>query len=116
MPRFFFHIVKHKDVLTDEVGLELRDIAAAHREAIEAIASFVKDAERGGPDYGGNSLHVISADKRTTFTLPIPKRDVTAPRPKGEGGPVMPASIATHQPGNMHGAGGLAQPLSEKDE
>jgi hypothetical protein len=116
MPRFFFHIVEHNDVLTDEVGLELPDVVAARREAVEAIASFVRDVERGGPDYGGKSLHVVSQDNRATFTLPIPRRNLSRPGPEHDSAPIMPASLATHRPGNVHGAGGLAQPLSEKDE
>ena len=114
MPRFYFHIVNNGDVLTDDTAVVLPDAEAASREAEAAIKSYVRDTERGGPDYGGKSLLVVSEDNRVSFNKPIP----VTPKPAAvdDGAPVMPASIATHRPGNMHGAGGLAQPLPDKDE
>jgi hypothetical protein len=42
MPRFYFH-VENGETLLDETGIELRDIAAAQDEALQASADVLKD-------------------------------------------------------------------------
>ena len=54
MPRYFFHLrAPTGRLILDDEGVELPDLNAAAREAVEAARTFRRDSELGGHDYSG---------------------------------------------------------------
>jgi hypothetical protein len=54
MPRYFFHLrAPTGRLILDDEGVDLPDLDAAAREAVEAARTFSNDAELGGDDYSG---------------------------------------------------------------
>jgi hypothetical protein len=61
MPRFFFHLRSPSgELVRDDVGVELRDLDMAAREAAVAVRSFAEDVKLGGQDYAGWTFEIRS--------------------------------------------------------
>ena len=88
-------------------------VEAARHEAEKAVKSFQPDAELGGPDYGGYSLHVRSKDGRQVFNRPIQHARSTM-RKQGAAS-VVPRTVLT-TPDNQHAARTIAQPIPKPEK
>ncbi len=71
MSRYFFHIrMTDGQLLPDDAGVDLADIAAARQEARFAAESFGRDSKLGGLDYAGCRFEIVSADGRQSLNVP----------------------------------------------
>jgi hypothetical protein len=70
MPRYFFHLRNPYEAL-DEVGSELPDEQAAHKEALAAARELVADAIRSGRDFTPEQIVVADATEREVATVNI---------------------------------------------
>jgi Domain of unknown function (DUF6894) len=73
MPRYYFHL-KDGQVLHDDHGLELPDIAAAKNEALRASGDLIRGGPRATADlWNGTPWRMWVTDKpnggKTIFTL-----------------------------------------------
>ena len=70
MPRFFFHLCSRSgELIRDEEGLELPDLATATREAARAVNRLARDAELGGDDYNGWRFEIIETGAHSPSAL-----------------------------------------------
>ena len=60
MPLFYFDVRDGDDFVSDDVGLELPNIARARDEAARALADMAKDALRGS---GGREMSIEIRDE-----------------------------------------------------
>jgi hypothetical protein len=73
MPRFYFHISTKENVLRDEEGVELADLAAAHDCGIQIMyGTMLYDPEE--EDWRGWMIKIADAKDRTLLTLLYPMR------------------------------------------
>ena len=69
MPAYFFHVTDAAGSSVDEEGLELRDLAAARRCALDSAGDLVAEAVKSGErDYEGR---IDVADDRGATVLTI---------------------------------------------
>jgi hypothetical protein len=82
MPRFYFHVSTQDDVLRDEEGVELTDLAAAHACGIQLMyGTMLYDLEE--EDWRGWMIRIADAKGRTLLTLLYPARRPALPRASG---------------------------------
>ena len=77
MPRFFINLTDSKRFLTDSEGLELPDIDAARRHALEE-ARFLVGQEEGShrvTHWYGWRLEITDEADRVVLTIPLPAAD-----------------------------------------
>jgi hypothetical protein len=73
MPRFYFHISTKENVLRDEEGVELADLATAHDCGIQIMyGTMLYDPEE--QDWRGWMIKIADAKSRTLLTLLYPAR------------------------------------------
>lgn len=58
MPRFFFHILTRTNIIKDQEGAELADLAAARREAIKDARGLMSTAIREGRDISHRYIEI----------------------------------------------------------
>jgi hypothetical protein len=73
MPRFYFHVSTTEEVVPDEQGVELADLAAAHHCAVQIMYdTILYDPEE--QDWRGWMIKITDAKCRTLLTLLYPAR------------------------------------------
>ena len=72
MPRYIVHVVRGATVVAVENDMDVLAHGGARQTAIGLVARLALAAERGGPDYRGAVLEVVSEDRRCTFCVPFP--------------------------------------------
>jgi hypothetical protein len=70
MPKFFFHVYDD-DVCTDDDGLELPDVRAAHREAERSARALACEQIVKGHLNLGHRIEIEDEDRRPVLTLPF---------------------------------------------
>lgn len=68
MPRYFFDIRNRFDVVTDEEGMDLPDLAAAEYEAAQSLADLLK-AEGSSGEGHHIAIEVLDDEKRPIANL-----------------------------------------------
>jgi len=58
MPHYFFHIIDHGNVITDEEGMELVDLEAARLEASISAQAMLMDASADSEDISHQVIEV----------------------------------------------------------
>jgi hypothetical protein len=71
MGRFYFHVKEGNELVPDEDGIELPDIATATREALLAARELLAEAIRLGKPTAPESIIVADRSGRTLHVLPL---------------------------------------------
>jgi hypothetical protein len=71
MGRFFFHIRMSDQVISDQEGLDLPDVAAARLEALAAARYILADAIRSGSDNIPEAFLIADGEGRELETVPL---------------------------------------------
>lgn len=71
MPRFHFNIRRDGKLIVDEEGLDCADVAAAKIEAFASAREMAIEALKQGRVVDGDSIEVIDAEGKASFTLPV---------------------------------------------
>jgi hypothetical protein len=69
--RFFFHIRRDGELVLDDQGTELPDIAAARREAEQAARELLAEAIKAGYDTVPEAFVIADEHARPVETLPL---------------------------------------------
>ncbi|HEY0626582.1 MAG TPA: hypothetical protein VGD10_07590 [Allosphingosinicella sp.] len=69
MPAYFFHTRIGEDYLEDPEGLDLRDLAAAHRTAIRIARTQMAEEVMDGRLDLGSTVEVMDGGGETAFVL-----------------------------------------------
>jgi hypothetical protein len=71
MGRFYFHVKEGNELIADEDGTDLPDLAAATREALQAARELLAEAIKLGKPTSPEAIVVADAGGRTLFELPF---------------------------------------------
>ena len=71
MARFYFHLRKIGQLVTDAEGLELPDRSAALREAQQSARELLADAIKSGKDTVPEAFVIADEQGREIATLPL---------------------------------------------
>ena len=71
MPLFFFHLRVGEHLDKDVLGVELADVADAHRQAIWAIGDMMRDAALTGTASCGDMFEITDRDGRPVLKVPF---------------------------------------------
>jgi hypothetical protein len=78
MPLFYFNFWDHKAYVSDPKGIELRDLDAVRKRALDAAREIVDDGEAQGDDRTGWKFDIKDNSDRTVLTMPfsaaVPRR------------------------------------------
>lgn len=69
MPLFFFHIMTPIERIADTEGVELKDLEAARREAIEGLRSIIATEVRHGKLGLDEWIEIADADGKPVLTV-----------------------------------------------
>ena len=127
-----YHIVEARDGVEALALLEVRDdVAALLTDVSMPNMDGISLAKIVSERWPGVGIVVTSGALPPGVTLDLPSgarfvpkpyrpdtllREIAAVVPAQGGAPIALQSIPTLQPGKLHGAGGIAQPLAEPDE
>ncbi len=82
MPQFYFHIQGCDDLVKDDEGIDLADVAEAKSEAIESARDILADAIRSGKEFDYTKAFVI-ADEQGRHLMSVPLTDAIPKHLKG---------------------------------
>jgi hypothetical protein len=71
MGRFYFHLKEGNELIPDEDGIELPDVAAATREALLTARELLADAIKAGRPKVPEALMIADEAGRTVEILPF---------------------------------------------
>jgi hypothetical protein len=71
MGRFYFHIMKGDELIPDDEGTELPDVAAATREALKSARELLAEAIKVGKPKVPDALVIADEAGRTVEVLPL---------------------------------------------
>ena len=71
MGRFYFHLKAGDELVPDEEGIELPDVAAATREALLTARELLANAIKGGKVEVPEALVIADETGRTLGVLPL---------------------------------------------
>ena len=71
MGRFYFHVKEGNELIADEDGTDLPDLAAATREALQAARELLAEAIKLGKPTAPEAIVVADAGGRTLLELPF---------------------------------------------
>lgn len=71
MPRFYFHMRSHAEIVRDLEGVEMPDAQMALEEAREAAREILSERVRKGEVLDGNEFEVHDELGTKLFTLPF---------------------------------------------
>ena len=71
MGRFFFHLKDGDEIIPDEDGTELPDVAAATREALQSARELLAEAIKAGNPRIYEALVIADEAGRTVDILPF---------------------------------------------
>jgi hypothetical protein len=70
MNRFFFNLASKGNIISDEKGRDLSDLAAAHRQAMLLIHKFIALEQE---DWRGWWINVTDASQRSVLSVLFPQ-------------------------------------------
>jgi hypothetical protein len=85
MPRFFFNVYDGASI-TDEVGLDLPDLAAARQAAVEEARAVIAEEVKNGRIDLAHRIEVEDESRRPVLVLPF-SAAVEIEGPVNKGGP-----------------------------
>ena len=80
MPHFYFHLRQGEEIIEDEEGQDLPDVAAAQDEALKSLREMAAQSILSGDDFPDSFL-VTDADGNEITSVPV--ASVLPPRLKG---------------------------------
>jgi hypothetical protein len=69
--RYYFHLVDRREIIRDEEGLEVSDLAVACREAMRAIEEVRRTSPSTAADWKGWRLDVTDAAGTIVFSISL---------------------------------------------
>jgi len=74
MPRFFFHLSKSDEIISDNIGSEIFDLAAAHSRALQLAdrVMSISGLVDNHPDWRRWTVHVADQNQRPMFVVIFP--------------------------------------------
>ena len=85
MPQFYFHIQGCDDLVKDDEGIDLADLAEAKSEAIMAARDILSDAIRAGEEFDHTKAFVI-ADEQGRHLMSVLLTDAIPKHLRGQTG------------------------------
>ena len=71
MARFYFHLRAGDELVPDEEGIDLPDLSAARREAIEAARELLAEAIKDGRPEVPEAFVIADEEGREIDTVPL---------------------------------------------
>ena len=71
MARYYFHLVSEHEVILDEEGVEVADLAEAGTEALKAIEEFRRESPSAAKGWEGWWLEVTDASGAVVFSISL---------------------------------------------
>ncbi len=84
MPRYFFHVRDGDTLHRDDAGLDLPDIEAVIREAVQGAKDAMREAATQGQDVSGRSFEVVDENGEQVLTLPFARAIEDEPAVEGD--------------------------------
>jgi hypothetical protein len=69
--RLHFHLTNDIEIIRDERGIEVKDLAHVRREALRAIAEVRAEDQASARDWSGWRLRIEDAAGRVVFSLTL---------------------------------------------
>jgi hypothetical protein len=69
--RCYFHLVNSHETVPDDTGIEVLDLATAHRFALEAIDEIRDEAIGAGASWQGWRLNVVCPAGNVLLSIPL---------------------------------------------
>jgi hypothetical protein len=69
--RVYFHLVSRDDVVLDDTGIDVSDVAAAQGEAVRAIQELRQDADLSPEEWSGWQLEAMDVNSKILFSIPL---------------------------------------------
>ena len=69
--RVYFHLVSRDDVVLDDTGIAVPDVAAAQQEAVRAIHELRQDADHSPEAWSGWELQAVDENGNVLFSIPL---------------------------------------------
>jgi len=67
----YFHLVNSHEIITDDVGVEIRDLLSARDFALQAIEELREEAIQVGASWQGWRLDVVDTSDRVLLSIPL---------------------------------------------
>jgi hypothetical protein len=67
--RLYFHLTNRRDRISDEAGVEVTDVEAARRQALEALAELRQAPDIDPREWTGWQLEVTTASGALVFRI-----------------------------------------------
>ena len=71
MSRYYFHLVDGHDIIPDQVGVEVADLAEARIEALKAIHEFRQESPGTAAEWGDWRIDVTDTSGTTVMTIDL---------------------------------------------
>jgi hypothetical protein len=68
MQRFYFDVQSDDDLIDDDVGMQLRDLAAAHLHAVKIVDDCIKHVS-SDPVWKGWRVNILDVDRRRCLVV-----------------------------------------------
>ena len=86
MPHFFFHLATPEHDFRDDIGMELSNVAAAHKRALRLINRVMlvrKLTDGPTPEWSRWVVHIADSNRRTFLSVLFPRAQTrTSRRPR----------------------------------
>ena len=69
--RLYFHLTNDREIIRDEHGIEVKDLAHARREALRTIAEVRAEDQAAARDWSGWRFRIEDAGGRVVLSLDL---------------------------------------------
>jgi hypothetical protein len=69
--RVYFHLVSWDDIVLDDTGIEVSDVATAQQEAVRAIYELRQEADLSPEEWIGWQLEAVDVNNNVLFSIPL---------------------------------------------
>jgi hypothetical protein len=69
--RVYFHLVSWDDIVLDDTGIEVSDVATAQQEAVIAIYELRQEADLSPEEWIGWQLEAVDVNNNVLFSIPL---------------------------------------------
>jgi hypothetical protein len=69
--RVYFHLVSWDDIVLDDTGIEVSDVATAQQEAVIAIYELRQEADLSPEEWRGWELEAVDVNDKVLFSIPL---------------------------------------------
>ncbi|WP_230534590.1 DUF6894 family protein [Microvirga roseola] len=72
--RCYFHLVNGREIIPDDSGVEVSDLASAHGLALQAIREIREEADQVDEEWRGWQLDVVCPQGSILLSIPLETR------------------------------------------